>query len=201
MPVPKAPVQKDHLPAGRKYQVWTTGQVTSVQPIPVSHTVHEPTKLHLGLRILVAHTGHALASLFARKGVSHQMSTHHWPRTIPAENSEFCRRLPFERKIPGSGLAIRLTQCTRHADRIGFCSPTRTGRSNGWSAKTTTGSFWPLPVSNRSLINLPQPVRHSAQSTPRWLSQSQSTNIEAAAVLLRMLKSLSIILPHKMLGS
>jgi hypothetical protein len=74
MTVPKAPMHENHAPKTRKNKVRLAGQVFSMQPKPIPHSVDKVSDGQFGGRIFPADAPHPVASLLGRKGVRHSRS-------------------------------------------------------------------------------------------------------------------------------
>lgn len=61
MTVPKAAVNKYHLPPAWKYEVGFTWQVSAVQPESVTHSMGEATHEEFGLSVLALNGPHDTA--------------------------------------------------------------------------------------------------------------------------------------------
>ena len=71
--VPEASMHKDDFLTGSKNQIWAAGKFRGVQSIPVSQTVHEPTKSQFWTGILRVDCSHDGRALFSGDMVRHTL--------------------------------------------------------------------------------------------------------------------------------
>ncbi len=62
VPMPEAPVHKDHFLPAREDDVWLTGQLCVLKSVSVAERGKEPPDDALGLRVTSADTAHTLAA-------------------------------------------------------------------------------------------------------------------------------------------
>lgn len=61
--MPKAPMHEYYFPESREHEIWTSGEIGRVKPVPESHPMDQTPNQHFGLCVPSSDTGHALASL------------------------------------------------------------------------------------------------------------------------------------------
>jgi hypothetical protein len=71
MLVPEAPMNKYHLPAGRKNHIRFSGKIFAMQAESVTEAVNQAAKCKLWIRIFAADAPHVGAAAFCRKFVCH----------------------------------------------------------------------------------------------------------------------------------
>lgn len=64
--MPEAAMNKYDSATGSENQIWTTGQCTPVQTVPIAHCSKQPTHYHLRIRVFAAYGGHAPNPLCGR---------------------------------------------------------------------------------------------------------------------------------------
>lgn len=71
MPMPKAAVNKNDLTFFRKNDIWFSGQILPVQPVPIAHGVEDSTYDHFRAGVNGSDGLHDFASLFCGAEVDH----------------------------------------------------------------------------------------------------------------------------------
>ncbi len=69
--MPETPIHEHYLPARRKHQIRTPGQIRPMQPVAIPQPMKQPTHLHLRLHPLRFHPRHYPAADFRRYCVHH----------------------------------------------------------------------------------------------------------------------------------